>query len=80
MILLFLIYEMSFYLVLGQSETIVHTETVKQSETVSVKTDCTKLNNFINGDSIDYSNNCCVNNDTTQILCDEENYITHLRM
>jgi len=38
------------------------------------KSDCTKLMNFINGDSQDYANNCCT--DTKGVICDEEGYIT----
>jgi len=58
--LLFLIYETTFYLVLGQS---INEE----------KTDCTKLLNYLNGDSEDYGNKCCLN--TSAIKCDEKYHI-----
>jgi len=57
---LFIIYKLSYYLVIGQ---IIEKE----------KSDCTKLYNFLNGDSKDYSNSCC---STVKVTCDNENYIT----
>jgi len=56
---LFLIYKLSFYLVIGQA---IDKE----------KSDCTKLYNFLNGDSKDYSNSCCNKSD---VDCDDEGYI-----
>jgi len=58
-ILFFLFYKISYYLVIGQ--------------TIEEKSDCTKLYNFLNGDSENYYNNCCSN---TEIECDNEGYIT----
>jgi len=60
---LFIIYETSFYFVIGQ---IVDNK----------KTDCTILYNFLNGDSIDYANNCCIGENNFEISCDNEGYIT----
>jgi len=57
--LFFLFYEISYNLVIGQ--------------TIGKKSDCTKLYNFINGDSKNYSNNCC---SESEIKCDNEGYIT----
>jgi len=42
-------------------------------QTIGKKSDCTKLYNFINGDSKNYSNNCC---SESEIKCDNEGYIT----
>jgi len=58
---LFLIYETSFYLVKGQTSN-------------EGKSDCTLLFNFLNGDSKDYSNDCCK---VAGITCDKEGYIEH---
>jgi len=58
--LLFLINGTSFSLVAGK--------------TIKEKSDCTKLLNFINGDSKDYGNSCCTG---IQTICDKEGYITH---
>jgi len=58
--LLLLIYETYFCLVTGK--------------TIKEKSDCTKLLNFINGDSKDYSDSCCTGITT---ICDKEGYITH---
>lgn len=59
---LFLIYELSFNLVIGQT---VNNE----------KSDCTKLYNFLKGNSEDYANSCCGNNG---VDCDNEGYITYI--
>jgi len=56
---LFLIFKTSSYLVFGQ--------TINKE-----KNDCTKLYNFLNGDSIDYDNSCC---NVVGIECDDEGYI-----
>jgi len=58
---LFLLYEVSFYLVSGQ--------------TTDNKSDCTKLYNFLNGDDADYANKCCTG--TTGLYCDNEGFITY---
>jgi len=62
---LFLIFKTFFYLVNGQ--------TMNGKE----KSDCTKLYNFLNGDTKDYANSCCKN---IGIDCDkeEQTYITSL--
>jgi len=57
---LFLTYETFFCMVLGQA---INNE----------KTDCTKLMNFIEGNSNDYSNNCCT---IGGIKYNNEGYIT----
>jgi len=62
--LLFLIYETTFYSVTGQKVQIFGGE----------KSDCTKLNNFINGDFKDYGNSCS----DLDTECDTEGYITDL--
>jgi len=64
---LFLIFKSFFYLVIGQ--------TMNGKE----KNDCTKLYNFLNGDTKDYGNSCCGN---IGIDCDkeEQKYITFLKM
>jgi len=59
---LYLIYEISFNLVIGQA---INNE----------KNDCTKLYNFLRGDSIDYSIESCCNN-VPGVVCDDEGYIT----
>jgi len=64
---LFLIYELSFYLVRGQR---INNE----------KGDCTKLFNFLNGDSKDYANNCCLDTQEFILSCDDEGYIKHIDM
>jgi len=56
---LYLIYQSTFYLVIGQT---VNNE----------KSDCTKLYNVINGDSKNYGNKCCSNK---LIKCNNEGYI-----
>jgi len=56
---LLLIFDTSFYLVIGQA---VNNE----------KSDCTKLYNFLKGDTNDYANNCC---GSPGIQCDK-GYIT----
>jgi len=57
---LFLIYKTSIYLVLGQ--------------TINNRiNDCTKLYNFIKGNSEKYDNSCC---EVNGIECDDEGYIT----
>jgi len=60
---LFFICETFFYLVAGQEN--------------KEKSDCTKLYNFLNGDSKDYSNSCC---DKSDIECDDEGYILNFSM
>jgi len=55
--ILFIIYETSFYLVIGQA---------------IEKNDCTKLFNYLKGDSIIYERECCI--DLT-IICDDDGYI-----
>jgi len=57
--LLFLYIEISYNLVIGQA--------------IKNKSDCTKLYNFINGDSKNYYDNCCLE---SEIECDNEGYIT----
>jgi len=64
-VLLFLIYETSFYMVIGQ---MINEE----------KSDCTKLYNFLNGDSQDYSLDCC--SDNPKVKCDNEGYITYFSL
>jgi len=59
---LFLIYGVSFHLVKGQA-----------NANTNEKSDCTKLFNFLKGDSQDYANNCCVEN--KGITCDNDGYI-----
>jgi len=59
---LLFIYESSYYLVIAQ--------TINKE-----KSDCTKLYNFLIGDSKDYSNSCC---STAIIECDKDNYITNI--
>jgi len=59
-VLLFLLYENSFYIVTGQ--------TINEE-----KNDCTKFYNFINGDSLDYDiKSCC---SLSEINCDYEGHI-----
>jgi len=60
--ILFLIYETSIYLVKGQ--------TISKG-----KNDCTKLYNFIFGDSNVYDNGCCTQD--ARVVCDNEGYITY---
>jgi len=60
---LLLIYETSFYMVKGQT---IDNE----------KTDCTKLYNFLNGDSGDYANSCCT---ADGIECDNDGYIKYFK-
>jgi len=60
---LFLIYGTSFYLVTGQ---LIDDE----------RSDCTKLMNFINGDSKDYANSCC-SGELAKAKCDNENHVTY---
>jgi len=59
---LFLIYGISFHLVVGQTNN-------------EGKSDCTILYNFLNGDTEDYGNSCC-SEDNIFIDCDDEGYIT----
>ena len=47
-------------------------QTINEKE----KSDCTKLNNFLNGDTKDYGISCCENDG---IKCDER-YITSIKM
>jgi len=61
-VLFFLIYETSFYLVRAQMNN-------------EEKNDCTKLYNYINGDSKVYDNSCCSDQDIS-LMCDDEGYIT----
>jgi len=56
---LFVIYEISFYLVRGQT-------------TDKEKSDCTLLYNFLKGDTKDYGNNCCKD---PEIQCFNDGYI-----
>jgi len=56
---LFVVFLFLVYLVVGQTLN-------------NVKSDCTKLFNFLNGDSEEYFNNCC---DDNEIECDNEGYI-----
>ena len=56
---LFLVYETSFHLVLGQ--------------TIEFINDCTKLFNFIYGDSREYGRSCC---DSNAIECNKKGFIT----
>jgi len=63
---LFLICTILFYLVTGKT---VNEET----------SDCTKLLNFINGDSKDYANSCC-SEDKQYIECDDEGHVITFRM
>jgi len=55
-------YGTSFYFVKGQTSN-------------KENSDCTKLLNLINGDTTDYSNRCCSNDD--KIKCDDKGYITY---
>jgi len=41
------------------------------------KSDCTLLNNYLNGDSKDYANDCC-SDVYNGIKCDDEGYITYI--
>jgi len=59
---LLLIYELSYYLAIGQK---INKE----------KSDCNKLYNFLNNDKKDYDKNCC---EEFGIKCDEEGYITYI--
>jgi len=54
-----------FYLVIGQT-------------TNEEKSDCTKILNFINGDSKDYANSCC--SDNTEIKCFDDGYIRYIKL
>jgi len=54
---LFLIYGISFHLVVGQTNN-------------EGKSDCTILYNFLNGDTEDYGNSCC-SEDNIFIDCDD---------
>jgi len=66
---LLLIYETTFYIVTGQTD-------------IEEKNDCTKFNNFINGDSKYYDNDiCCSESDLIYgIECDYEgNFISFER-
>jgi len=65
---LFLIHQPFFYLVTGK----IVNEKMKE-------TDCTKLYNFLNGDSEDYVNSCC-SNDDIDLKCDNEGYVTNIYM
>jgi len=62
LLFLYLIFESFFYLVIGQK--------IKNE-----KSDCTKLYNFLNGDTKDYGNDCCTSSDGF-FECDSEGYIT----
>jgi len=59
---LFSIYQTSFNLVKGQA-------------TDNRKSDCTKLYNYLYGDSKNYANKCC---SEYGIKCDNEGYITYV--
>jgi len=63
--LLFLIYETFFYFVIGQT---INNE---------IKSDCTKLYNFLNKDSKDYYRNCC---NEYEVTCDVFGSITSLQL
>jgi len=56
---LFLIYGISFYSVIGQTNN-------------KEESDCTKFYNFIYGDTKDYGDSCCSD---PGITCDNDNYI-----
>jgi len=60
---IFLIYEPSFYSVIGQTTEIE-------------PSDCTKLLNFLKGDKKNYDKECC---DSSKIECDEEGYIINYK-
>jgi len=68
-VLLFLICIKKIYVVIGQTIN-------------NVKSDCTILYNFVNGDSKDYSNLCChfKENKEHDEQCDNENYIKELNL
>jgi len=66
-VFLFLIYETCFSLVTGKTNN-------------QEKNDCTKLYNFINGDSNYYDNEICCSSKVNGIECDYEgNFITFER-
>jgi len=67
-IFLFLIFETSFYLVRGQTNN-------------EEKSDCTKFYNFVHGNTLDYSNSCCLGTDNKyEISCDSDGFIQSIIM